>query len=207
MIPRSTIAVLAVVATICIGGLLAPHQWGLRLTAEGGPVELASAVVLVVALLTLIIQLASRFSLAWLSAAALMLWALLRELDFQKRFTFRSIESIAYFVSPRAPWQEKLVVILIMLPFAVAGLHLLRLFCRHFPREFGKREPWTIHFLAAVALGIVGVASEKLLSLHTIEEPCELGAELLALLMILDLRKKSLQFSLNSKEPASCIRA
>src|SRR5678816_1861978 len=126
MIPRSTIAVLAVVATICIGLLLVPHQWGLRLTDEGGPVEVASAVVLVVALLIAIVQFARRFSLGWLSGAALMLWAILRELDFQKRFTYRSIESIAYFVSPRAPWQEKLVVILIMLPFAVAGLHLLR---------------------------------------------------------------------------------
>ena len=194
MIPRSTIAVLAVVATICIGGLIAPHQWGLRLTAEGGPVELASVVVLGVALLTAIVQLASRFSLAWLSGAALMLWALLRELDFQKRFTYRSIESIPYFVRPQAPWQEKLVVILILLPFAVAGLHLLRLFCRHIRRDLGKRQPWTIHLLAAVALGIVGVASEKLFSLHTIEEPCELGAELLVLLMLLDLRKKSPQF-------------
>jgi len=156
-------------------------------------VELASAVVLVVALLTAIVQLASRFSLAWLSGAALMLWALLRELDFQKRFTYRSIESIPYYVSPRAPWQEKMVVILIMIPFAVAGLHLLRLFCRHFRRELQKREPWTIHLLAAFALGIVGVASEKLLKLHTVEEPCELGAELLGLLMLLDLQKKRVE--------------
>ena len=96
MIPRSTIIVLAAVASICVGALIAPPRWSLRLAAEDGLVEVASLVVLGVALILAIRQAATRLWPGWLSGAVMFLWGLLRELDIQKRFTYRSIESIGY---------------------------------------------------------------------------------------------------------------
>ena len=182
---------LVLVTLISAGASFAPREVGLLFASEGGPVEIAANVVLGLAFIIALFQLVRRFSLAWLSGTALVLWAFLRELDFQKRFTYRSIESIVYYVNPRAPWPEKLVVILVLLPFCLAGMYVLWLLLRTFRPGITRREPWTMHLVAAIGLGVIGSVSEKLLSLAIVEEGCELGLELLVLLIVLELRKKS----------------
>lgn len=199
-IPRSTVAVLVLVTLISVGASLAPREVGLRFAAEDGPVEMAANAVLGVAVIIALLRMVRGFSLAWLSGTVLLLWAFLRELDFQKHFTYRSIESIGYYVSPRAPWPEKLLVILIMIPFCLAGMHVLWLLLKTFRPGITRREPWTLHLVAAIGLGVIGSICEKLLSLAIVEEACELGLELLVLLIVLELRKKSPNISTPTPE-------
>jgi hypothetical protein len=189
--PRSTMAVVGLVVALWIYAWALPPSDAKRFADEDGPVEMASNLVLAVAFAFAGLGLSKHPSRPWLSGTAMSLWLLLREFDFQRCFTHRSVESISYYVRPGAPWTEKLLVLLILAPFGLAGLHLLRLLVRHFRPAFARREPWTLHLLAAIGLMAIGTVSEKLFLAGSAEEICELGMELLILLLVLDLRNKA----------------
>src|SRR5688572_33498438 len=123
----------------------------------------------------MVAQLVRAFSALRLGGAAMLLWGLLRELDFQKRFTYRSVESLGYYTRPHAPWSEKLLVLLILTPFAVAGLLLARELCRRFIPACRARQPWVCHVIAALALLPLASLSEKVFHLHSAEEILETG--------------------------------
>jgi len=126
-----------------------------------------------------------RFSahLPWLCAAGVLLWLLLRELDFQKAFTYRSIESIGFYTHPRAPVWQKLVAIGALTPFALALLCLFWIAWRNARQAIAQRQPWLGYCAGVIALGLLSAACEKLLDLQGAEEICELGLALLVLLL------------------------
>ena len=88
-----------------------------ELTGEGDLVENLSSVVLGLVVVLTAIQAARTRSSGWLSATVMALWMFLRELDFQRRFTPRSVESIGFYTRGTIPLQMKLVVLAILAPF------------------------------------------------------------------------------------------
>ena len=174
-----------------MGGALSallPRDSAKRLAEEGGWFETGSAVCLAGALLVLVVQLARSFSTLRLAGAAMVLWALLRELDFQKRFTYRSVESLGYYTRPHAPWSQKLLVLLILAPFVVAGLFLVRELCRRFIPACRERQSWVCHMVAAVVLLLFASVSEKVFRLHAAEEILEAGIAFLVLMLVWESR-------------------
>jgi len=158
-------------------------------TRESGPFEVASVVFYAGALTLVLSQLAGRRSLLLLSAATMLLWACLRELDFQRRFTYRSVESIGYFSRPQASWAEKLLVILIFVPFVLAGLCLLREIIRRTPEAWREGRPWLGYLAWGLVLGVVASVSEKLFGLKPAEEVIESGLALLVLSLVWQTRE------------------
>jgi len=91
-----------------------PAETARAWVAESGPFEVASAVFYGMAALLAGFHLLQQMTVTRLAAWTMLVWACLRELDFQKRFTYRSIESIGYYSRPQAPWSEKLLVLLLV---------------------------------------------------------------------------------------------
>ena len=95
------------------------------LNAEDGPFEQASVALLAAsALLALASWWQSRHRI-WASTAVVLIYATLRELDFQTLFTYRSVMSLGYYTRDRAAWSEKLLVLVLVAPCLVALGHLL----------------------------------------------------------------------------------
>ncbi len=95
------------------------------LNAEEGPFEQASVALLAAsALLALASWWQSRQRI-WVSTAVVLIYATLRELDFQTLFTYRSVMSLGYYTRDRAAWSEKLLVLVLVAPCLVALGHLL----------------------------------------------------------------------------------
>jgi len=178
--------------TLSLGALsaLLPRDTAKRLAAEGGIFETTSVVLLGGALAIMLVQLARNFSVLRFAGTAMLVWAVLRELDFQKRFTYRSVESIGYYTRPHAPWSQKLLVLLILAPFVLAGLLLLREVCRRFLPACRTRQSWVCHIAAAVVLLILASLSEKVFHLHAAEEILETGIALLILMLVWDSRSR-----------------
>jgi len=102
-----------------------PPDWVKALNAEEGPFEQASVAFLAAsALLALASWWQSRRRI-WASAAVVLIYATLRELDFQTLFTYRSVMSLGYYTRDRAAWSEKLLVLVLVAPCLVALGHLL----------------------------------------------------------------------------------
>jgi len=160
------------------------------LAEEEGIFETASALFFGAALVIMVIQLVRVFSPLRLAGAAMLLWALLRELDFQKRFTYRSVESIGYYTRPHAPWSQKLLVLLILAPFVVAGLWLVRELCRRFIPACRERQSWICHVVAALVLVPLASLSEKVFRLNAAEEILEAGIALLILMLVWSSRPR-----------------
>jgi hypothetical protein len=173
-----------------LSGLL-PRDTAKRLAEEGGIFETASALFLGAALLLILLQLARAFSTLRLAGAAMLLWAVLRELDFQKRFTYRSVESLGYYTRPHAPWTQKLLVLLILAPFVAAGLLLVRELCRRFLPACRGRLSWVCHVVAAVVLVLFASVSEKVFRLQAAEEILEAGIAVLIFMLVWDSRPRS----------------
>jgi len=189
MIPapgRWAVVVTCVVAAV-VQGL--PNQIGALLKAEAGPFEMVSSVIwLVAAVMALQIAIQCPSLVRWASTAMLV-WAFLREMDFQKRFTYRSIESIGYYTRPDAPWPEKLTVIAILAPFAAAGIILALHVCREWKSAWNSREPWLGYFLGAAILVILALCCEKAFKLVVAEEVLETGVALMFLMLTWSSRK------------------
>ena len=94
--------------------------------AEHGPFEQFSVAFLAAAALLACASWWQSRRLVWLAAAVVLVYATLRELDFQTLFTYRSVMSLGYFTRPRAPLLEKFVVLLAMLPCVIAIVSLFR---------------------------------------------------------------------------------
>lgn len=182
-----------VLAALALGAWVEslPDETARALTAETGPVEIASAVFFGMAALLAGFHLSQQPSVLRLAAGAMLVWAFLRELDFQKRFTYRSIMSTGYYTRPYAPWEEKLLVLLILSPFVLAGCYLVWQLIRNLRPAIARREPWTVCFAAGLGLGVIGGAQEKLLRWGAAEEVSGAGLALLALLLVWELRPRT----------------
>lgn len=159
-----------------------------RLAKEGGVFETASVFFFSLALAILLFQLVRAFSPLRFASAAMLLWAVLRELDFQKRFTYRSVESIGYYSRSHAPWSQKILVLLILAPFVVAGLFLVRELYRRFVPACRERHAWTSNVVGAVLLLLFAGVSEKIFHLPIAEEVFEAGFALLILMLVWESR-------------------
>lgn len=118
-----------VAALVCLIGVVwiqaLPMDLVKALNAEEGPFEQASVAFLAAsALLALASWWQSRHRI-WASTAVVLIYATLRELDFQTLFTHRSVMSLGYYTRDRAVWSEKLLVLLLVTPCLVALGHLL----------------------------------------------------------------------------------
>lgn len=93
---------------------LLPPEISEPIVEESGPVENASALLYAIGLAVALLQLSRFRTLPWLSGTMMLLWLMLRELDFQKMFTYRSVESIGFYTRPIAPWWQKVLAIFIL---------------------------------------------------------------------------------------------
>jgi hypothetical protein len=95
------------------------------LNAEEGPFEQFSVAFLAgAAVLSMAAWVQSRCT-GWLAGCVVLVYAVLRELDFQKMFTYRSVMSLGYFSRPVASLPEKAVVLLAVAPCLIAIAYLL----------------------------------------------------------------------------------
>jgi hypothetical protein len=94
--------------------------------AEEGPFEQFSVAFLAAAALLALASWWQSRRASWLAGGVVLIYAMLRELDFQTMFTHRSVMSLGYFTRPRAPLPEKLVVVLAIAPCLIAIAYLLR---------------------------------------------------------------------------------
>ena len=152
---------------------------------EGQAIETMSLIAIGAAAAISALQFVKTRKAVWLSATAILLWAYLRELDFQKLFTYRSVESIGFYTRPHASLGLKLLVIAILAPFAAAGLHLAWFAKRQFIPALKARQPWVKQLCALLLLVLAALASEKLFagSAEIFEEVSELGVGAMALLL------------------------
>ncbi len=102
-----------------------------HLASEEGFFEQASAAFLIAATLLAVLSAIVSRARVWLATAIVLLYASLRELDFQTMFTYRSIMSSGYYFRDRAPLGEKIVVLLLILPCLLAIADLLRQLWSH----------------------------------------------------------------------------
>lgn len=163
-----------------------------RLTREGGLIENASSLLLVLVVLICARQIWRNPSWLWISGFLGTVWMCLRELDFQRRFTTRSIESLGFFSSPGIELETKLVVGAALTPFVIAGAHLLLAGWRALPGAFTRREKWIGYLGMASCLVFVALLFEKVLDPNTavVEELCELLFAYFIMLMVVGFSRQ-----------------
>ena len=96
------------------------------LNSEAGPFEQGSVALWLASVLIALASWQATRALSWLAGAVVLLYAALRELDFQTLFTYRSVMSLGFFTGSRATGMEKIVVFALMLPCLIAILYLIR---------------------------------------------------------------------------------
>jgi hypothetical protein len=164
---------------------LAPSQ-AKPFVAEGGLVENLSAALLATAVIVASLKTWRSRSLVWGAAALVLLGLFLREMDYQKLFTPRSIESIGFYSSQSIPLSIKLVALGALAPFAAAGLFLVLAASRAVRNTPAPVRPWLVP--ALVAVGLLGSAqlSEKFLParFHVVEETSELAFAAVLVLVV-----------------------
>ncbi|MGV3772333.1 MAG: hypothetical protein ACO1QB_05490 [Verrucomicrobiales bacterium] len=164
----------------------------IAMTAEGGMIENSSNVILGLAVILAGIKLWRTRSLPWLSAAMVCLWMYMRELDYQRQFTSRSVESLRFFSSGSISVSSKIAVICILLPFTIAGIHLALIAFKNFRAHPPLQQKWVIYAAQAIGLALLAMALEKLQidALHIGEEICELMFAAFTLLIVWHLYRR-----------------
>ena len=164
-------------ATLVVAALVQALPPGLaaNLNAEDGPFEIGSALVLGMAALVGMILALRRPSLARIAGAVVLAALVLRELDFQKRFTYRSIESIGFYTRPIAPWWEKAIGLGVLTLVGLALCALAYAAMRRLPQALRSREAWLGSLAAAAGLLASSLVCEKFLGFTVAEEALEMG--------------------------------
>lgn len=163
-----------VVVLACAAQAL-PAGMAPSLNREDGPFEIASAVILAIAACLAVAAAVRRFSLARVAGTLVTTGVLLRELDFQKRFTYRSIESIGFYTRPIASLTEKLVALTILAALACAVWIVARTAWRRLTHALRERESWLGSVSTAGVLVACSLAAEKFLGFTVAEEVLEAG--------------------------------
>lgn len=152
-----------------------PAELSDYLKAEDGPFEVVSAILLAAAAIIGWVAAVRAPSAVRFAGAAVTTALLLRELDFQKRFTYRSIESVGFYTRPIAPVAHKVIALGALAALGTALLLLARAAWRHLPRAIRSRERWVGTALAAGAFVSGSLTSEKFLGFTVAEEVLEAG--------------------------------
>jgi len=80
------------------------------------------------------------------------------------------------------------VVVLVLAPFVVAGIYLVIRFWHRFRPALERQARWLGQVVTAALLVGMALSSERLLKLPAVEEACEAGFTLVALLLVWELR-------------------
>jgi len=169
---RGMLALLAVMAAAACAEMVPAELSGV-LHGETGAFELGSVGLLGAASLIGLGGALHRASRARWSAALVLLALLLRELDFQKRFTYRSIESVGFYTRPIASLQEKLLAAAVLATCAVAAFVLARAAWRAYRSGAVRVGDWARPVVLAVVFVGSALVSEKLLHRVVAEEVFE----------------------------------
>ncbi len=168
-----------------------PPEQTKDLTSETGPFEILSAASYGIAFLIAGAQLFRDRSWLRVATAVMTLWATLREADFQKRFTYRSVESLGYYTNMvKAPWSQKFVVVLVLAPFGIAGLYLVWQYFKRLPGAWRDAERWLSLTFGIILLMGTSSFLEKILLFGAAEEVCELGVALMVVMLVWVTRVK-----------------
>jgi len=115
----------ALLMAIWTQSLPAESELARHLASEDGIFEQGTAGFLIAAVVLALVTSVVRRSATWLATGVLFACVTLRELDFQKMFTYRSIMSLGYYTRDVAPVGEKLLVLLLITPCLLAIFYLL----------------------------------------------------------------------------------
>lgn len=178
-----------IVAGAALGAALlmaVPRPLAMDLTSEDGPIESLSAGILALGVIFAVVRLFRHPSWLWLSIFIVVQWMYLRELDYQKMFTPRSVESVGFFSNPKNPLKMKLIAAAIMAPFALGGLSLFVAAVKRLRSKGQPRPDWLRPVAIALALLVVALGSEKLFPSpgKLVEEPFELAFGTLVVVMV-----------------------
>lgn len=156
--------ILAAAAVTAAVLFLMPMEEALKHTEKGGFVESFSALLAGAGVIAASVKWHRGGGRLWLSISAVLLWMYMRELDYQRQFTPRSVESIGFYSNGAFPLRLKLIALAAMAPFALAGLHLAREAWRYLKAGGLRNRIWRAP--AAVLGGLIGAAmlSEKFFS-------------------------------------------
>ncbi|HYG22853.1 MAG TPA: hypothetical protein VEH04_08730 [Verrucomicrobiae bacterium] len=154
-----------------------PNNQGVALTTEGSLIESLSVAVIAAGAVGAAWKATRSHPRLWIAVAVLFCWMFLRELDYQKMFTVRSIESIGFYSNPRVPIATKLIALAALAPFVLAGVYLALKSFRLLKRLPALRRFWLPPAVCAMVLAAIALAVEKLLGhkFQIVEECAELG--------------------------------
>jgi hypothetical protein len=174
--PSRPLILFAVVVALVAGCAQAlPPEWVGDLSHEDGPFEVASAVILALTACFGFVQWLRGPSLVKFAGAVCLTVFFLREMDFQKLFTYRSIASLGYYTRPIAPWTEKLVVLGVLGVLGIFAAIVAREAWRHWPPARHGTKAWGGTVTIALILLASGLICEKFLGFTVAEEALETG--------------------------------
>ncbi len=126
------------------------REWVIK---ENGPIENASVVGYLLAVCWLCITGFRRRSVQGYFLSALLVFSLaLRELDFHERFTTMGIFKTLFYVSPKVPITEKIIVSTIVLTIFAALFWYVKKYGSGLIQALRRRENWAICITIAIAL-------------------------------------------------------
>lgn len=154
-----------------------PRDQAVFLTREGGWVENLSVAVLACGAVFAGLKLLRSRSSIWGAILLMFFWMYLRELDYQKLFTPRSIESIGLYSNPAVPLSLKLTAMVALAPFGLAGLYLLNRGLQRLRRDRASGTLKLTPLILVAVLFCTAIVSEKIFSprFQIVEETAELG--------------------------------
>ncbi|OYW53576.1 MAG: hypothetical protein B7Y80_14400 [Hyphomicrobium sp. 32-62-53] len=143
--------VIILVTTVLLAGLLAPQNVQTLLKSEGGPIEWATVAGYVAALVYIIIRrlYGPAKWIFWLTVLLLM-----RELDFDTRFTDGKITKFDFFRSPDVPLVQEIYAIALLGVFFFVVYKVVTTYARNFLDEIADRSQ--IAMAAMLAIGSAG---------------------------------------------------
>jgi hypothetical protein len=188
---RASTSAICILITLVLGIVvlaLLPPQQAKVLVAEGGLIENLSVAVLGAGMLCAGFTACRTRSRVWLAVSLMLLWMYLRELDYQKHFTPRSIESIGFYTNGDFPLGMKIGAVAALLPFACAGVYILLRTYRVLRSSMTNARPWVFPAMVAAGLFVVGQIAEKVLPsrFHVVEETAELAFVSLLVFIVFD---------------------
>jgi hypothetical protein len=190
-LPRDAVLVLVLTAVVVAGFSFLPRERIRELMREDGWVQHLSVIMLALGALYCARRgwQAGRTGGDWWTATVVFAGLGMRELDFQKRFTPKAFDNIMFFKNPNIALTVKIVVVLAVLPFALALGRLVWLALRDLPNAVRQRRPWLAYAVGAAGLLVIALNAEKACWWH-VEEIGELA---LAVLLVLLARSVAAQ--------------
>lgn len=196
------------VTTVIVSALLAPQDVQSLLRSEGGPIEWATVAGYIAALVYIVVR--KLYSQAkWIFWLVVML--MMRELDFDTRFTNGKITKFDFFLSPDVPLVQEIYAIVLLGTFFFVVYKVVTTYARGFLAEINDRSQ--IAMAALLAIGAAGfskiidgpkrkagylgidLSEQSILVFQILEEALELGIPLLIIVALSHYYQRTLSSS------------